>query len=80
MQLDDNGYFLGTRLDISVPGVAHDIAQVLVDGAHEICPYSKATRGNIDVVTKLSDKTGLALKLLSNIEDRPKEGCHGIHP
>jgi organic hydroperoxide reductase OsmC/OhrA len=37
----------------SLPGVARDVAQALLDEAHKICPYSKATRGNIDVATNL---------------------------
>jgi Ohr subfamily peroxiredoxin len=46
-------FFLSARLNVSVPGVDRDVAQALVDAAHEICPYSKATRGNIDVVVTL---------------------------
>lgn len=46
-------FFLSARLNVSVPGVDRDVAQSLVDAAHEICPYSKATRGNIDVVVNL---------------------------
>ncbi|SEK12224.1 organic hydroperoxide resistance protein [Paraburkholderia diazotrophica] len=45
----EGGYFLQARLNVSLPGVARDIAQALVDAAHQTCPYSKATRGNIDV-------------------------------
>jgi osmotically inducible protein OsmC len=36
-----------------LPGIHRDIAQALIDEAHENCPYSRATRGNIDVVIKL---------------------------
>jgi organic hydroperoxide reductase OsmC/OhrA len=36
-----------------VPGVERDVARALVDEAHRICPYSKATRGNIDVAINL---------------------------
>jgi osmotically inducible protein OsmC len=43
------GYFLQTRLNVRLPGVEHDLAQALVEAAHQTCPYSKATRGNIDV-------------------------------
>ena len=43
------GYFLRARLNVSLPGVERDVAQRLVESAHRICPYSKATRGNIDV-------------------------------
>src|SRR5262245_59036748 len=49
----DGGYFLSTRLNISLPGVDRDTAQGLIEEAHEICPYSKATRGNIDVSISL---------------------------
>jgi Ohr subfamily peroxiredoxin len=45
----DGAYFLQARLNVSVPGVRSEIAQALVDAAHLTCPYSKATRGNIDV-------------------------------
>jgi Ohr subfamily peroxiredoxin len=46
-------FFLSARLNVSVPGVDRAVAQELVEAAHEICPYSKATHGNIDVVTTL---------------------------
>jgi Ohr subfamily peroxiredoxin len=45
----EGGYFLQARLNVSLPGVGADIAQKIVDAAHQTCPYSKATRGNIDV-------------------------------
>ena len=41
------------RLDVSLPGLGREVAQALVDAAHQICPYSKATRGNIDVEINL---------------------------
>jgi lipoyl-dependent peroxiredoxin len=50
LSVTDGAYFLQARLNVSVPGVAADVAQALVDAAHQTCPYSKATRGNIDVV------------------------------
>ena len=40
---------LAVRLDVKVPGLAQDAAEALVAKAHERCPYSNATRGNIDV-------------------------------
>jgi osmotically inducible protein OsmC len=40
---------LAARLNVSLPGVDPDAAQALVDAAHQVCPYSLATRGNIDV-------------------------------
>ena len=42
-------YFLQARLNLRVPGLAHDVATELAHAADQICPYSKATRGNIDV-------------------------------
>ena len=49
----DGEYFLRVRLNVSLPGLERDVAQVLVDAAHQLCPYSKATRGNIDVEINL---------------------------
>jgi organic hydroperoxide reductase OsmC/OhrA len=51
--LADGAYSLGARLNVSVPGIDRDVAQALVDEAHRTCPYSKATRGNIDVAINL---------------------------
>ena len=51
--LTDGAYFLQARLNVRVPGVERDVAQALVDAAHQTCPYSKATRGNIGVVINL---------------------------
>ncbi|WP_454742582.1 Ohr family peroxiredoxin [Cupriavidus necator] len=42
-------YFLQARFNVRIPGVAHDVATAIAHAADEICPYSKATRGNIDV-------------------------------
>jgi Ohr subfamily peroxiredoxin len=47
------GYVLRARLSISLPGLEREVAQALVDAAHQTCPYSKATRGNIDVAISL---------------------------
>jgi lipoyl-dependent peroxiredoxin len=49
----DGGYLLRARLNVSLPGLDREVAQTLVDAAHQICPYSKATRGNIDVAINL---------------------------
>jgi Ohr subfamily peroxiredoxin len=46
-------YTLSARLNVSLPGLARDVAQALVDEAHTLCPYSRATHGNIDVTTSL---------------------------
>jgi osmotically inducible protein OsmC len=51
LNLADGGYFLRARLNVSLPGVGREVAQALVDEAH--CPYSKATRGNVDVAINL---------------------------
>lgn len=48
-----NAYGIAVRLDISLPGMESASAQALVDAAHQVCPYSNATRGNIDVVITL---------------------------
>jgi len=53
LNLGDDGYFLRARLNVALPGVDRKVAEALVEGAHEACPYSKATRGNIDVAPKL---------------------------
>ena len=53
LNLGVDGYFLSTRLDITLPGVERDIARTLIDEAHKICPYSRATRDNIDVTIGL---------------------------
>jgi osmotically inducible protein OsmC len=49
----DDGFVLQARLNVSLPGLDREVAQSLVDTAHQACPYSKATRGNIDVVINL---------------------------
>jgi osmotically inducible protein OsmC len=46
-------FFLQARLNVSVPGVEREVAQNLVNAAHQTCPYSKAIRGNVDVVINL---------------------------
>lgn len=53
LNLADSGYFLAARLNVSLPGVPRETAQALIDSAHEICPYSRAIRGNVDVTTTL---------------------------
>ena len=50
---DEGGYVLRARLNVSLPGLDRELAQALVNVAHETCPYSKATRGNIDVQISL---------------------------
>jgi Ohr subfamily peroxiredoxin len=51
--LSEGAYFLQARLNISLPGIARDVGQALIDAAHRTCPYSKAIRGNVDVAINL---------------------------
>ena len=44
-----DAYLLQARFNVSMPGVAREAAEAIAHGAHDLCPYSKATRGNIDV-------------------------------
>jgi lipoyl-dependent peroxiredoxin len=53
LTLGDGGYALQARLNVSLPGLDREVAQALVDEAHETCPYSKAIRGNVDVEINL---------------------------
>lgn len=50
---EDGAYFLKARLNVSLPGLERDVALSLIDAAHQTCPYSKATRNNIDVELNL---------------------------
>jgi len=50
---NSGGYLLQVRLNVSLPGMERGAAQQLVDAAHQVCPYSKATRNNIEVELKL---------------------------
>jgi osmotically inducible protein OsmC len=48
-----NAYFLQARIDVRMPGVALDVAQAIAQAAHDVCPYSKAVHGNIDIATNV---------------------------
>lgn len=48
-----NGFGIAVALDIALPGLDRAAAQDLIDAAHIVCPYSNATRGNIDVRLRL---------------------------
>jgi lipoyl-dependent peroxiredoxin len=51
---NEEGFILRARLNVHLPGLDREVAQSLVNAAHEsTCPYSKATRGNIDVTISL---------------------------
>ena len=47
------GFGIAARLAVSLPGMDRAVAQDLVDTAHQVCPYSNATRGNIEVTISL---------------------------
>ena len=49
------GFGIQAELTIAAPGIARELLQALVDAAHIVCPYSNATRGNIDVTLVIAD-------------------------
>lgn len=51
----DSGFKLSVELEVVIPEMDHAQAQELADAAHQVCPYSNATRGNIDVAVTVSD-------------------------
>ena len=51
--LSNDAYFLRGRLNVSLPGLEPRVARELIESGHRTCPYSKATRGNIDVLINL---------------------------
>ena len=53
---DDNGFFISVTLKVTVPNLDKAAAQKLVEATHQFCPYSKATRGNIDVTLVVNDQ------------------------
>lgn len=54
-QIDNGGFGLAVELHANIPGVTIDQAQELIEKAHQICPYSNATRGNIEVNLTVSN-------------------------
>lgn len=51
---EQGGFGLNAQLQVSLPGMEPVAAQALVDKAHQVCPYSNATRGNIEVKLALA--------------------------
>lgn len=51
---NDDGFFISVALDVALPSLSPDAAAELVRTAHGFCPYSKATRGNIEVALKVN--------------------------
>jgi lipoyl-dependent peroxiredoxin len=54
-QLDSGGFGLAVVLEVTLPNVDHATALRLTEKAHEVCPYSNATRGNVDVDLVVTD-------------------------
>jgi len=52
---DAGGFQLEVTLEVVIPDLPHDRARELVEKAHLVCPYSNATRGNIEVTLKVTD-------------------------
>lgn len=53
---DDSGFSISVELDVALDGVDDATTKKIVEGAHQMCPYSKATRGNIDVQLKVNNQ------------------------
>ncbi len=51
---DDISFMLGAKITVTVPGADKDKVEALANAAHEICPYSRATRNNIDVTVSVA--------------------------
>ena len=52
---DGSDFFLRAKLEVTIPGIDHNVAEELVHAADAICPYSKAVKGNIEVDLKLAE-------------------------
>ena len=52
--LADGGFGLAVALEVTLPALEREAAEVLVKAAHEVCPYSNATRGNIEVTLSVA--------------------------
>lgn len=50
----EGGFFLQARLRVSLPGLPREQGQALIEAAHQLCPYSRMSRGNIDVTLALA--------------------------
>ena len=54
LSTNENGFLLQARLNVTLPGLSAEQAKAVVAAAHETCPYSKATRGNINVIINVA--------------------------
>ena len=48
-----DAYGVAVRLDVSLPGIEPEVAERLIEATHLVCPYSRATHGNVEVATRL---------------------------
>src|SRR5215475_15328002 len=48
LNLGEGGFFLSAKLNVIVPGLAKDVAEAVIERAHQVCPYSKMTRDGIE--------------------------------
>jgi lipoyl-dependent peroxiredoxin len=62
--LGNDAYFLRGRLNVSLPGLERGVARELIESGHRTCPYSKATRGNIDVLITLIEADSAPLVIV----------------
>ena len=53
--IENGGFGLAVEMDVNIPEVSLEEAQQLVEKAHQICPYSNATRGNIEVLLSVTN-------------------------
>ncbi|WP_159499746.1 organic hydroperoxide resistance protein [Microbacterium sp. 18062] len=51
----EGGFQLAVELEVVIPELPQDEAQALADAAHQVCPYSNATRGNIEVTVRVTE-------------------------
>ena len=54
-KLDTGGFIFAVTLQVNVPGVSIEQAKELADKAHQVCPYSNSTRGNIEETTEVTN-------------------------
>lgn len=54
-KLDTGGFIFAVTLQVNVPGLSLEQAKELADKAHQVCPYSNSTRGNIEVTTEVTN-------------------------
>ena len=54
-KLDTGGFIFAVTLQVNVPGVSLEQAKELADKAHQVCPYSNSTRGNIELTTEVTN-------------------------